>query len=217
GLIDLSILKPICDTIHLERMKSALAALAVDIPPSTVLGSRPSAMFARHRSIAVEWLRRCGLEADEKTIHLTNGGTPSLTVALMTACQPGTMIATEATGLHVMLPLASYLGVKVHGVQIDDCGIVPEALESACQHNKIRALFMMPNALGPTAFLMDESRRIAIVEIARKHDLIIIEDDALGPLVDKRPPPFQVLAPERTLYITSFSKPVMPGLRTGYL
>lgn len=217
GLIDLSILKPVCDTIHLERMKSALAALAVDIPPSTVLGTRPSAMFARHRSIAVQWLRLCGLEADEKTIHLTNGGTPSLTVALMTACQPGTMIATEATGLHVMLPLASYLGVKVHGVQIDDCGIVPEALESACQHNKIRALFMMPNALGPTAFLMDESRRTAIVEIARRHDLIIIEDDALGPLVDKRPPPFQVLAPERTLYITSFTKPVMPGLRTGYL
>ncbi|WP_018236199.1 PLP-dependent aminotransferase family protein [Ensifer sp. BR816] len=217
GLIDLSILKPICDTIHLERMKSTLATLAVDMPPSTVLGTRPSAMFARHRSIAVEWLRLCGLETNEKTIHLTNGGTPALTVAFITACQPGAAIATEATGLHVMLPLASYLGLKVHGVPIDDNGIIPEALESACQQNKIRALFMIPNALNPTAFVMNESRRVAIVEIARKYDLNIIEDDALGPLVSKKPPPFQALAPERTLYITSFTKPVMPGLRTGYL
>ncbi|RWK66804.1 PLP-dependent aminotransferase family protein [Mesorhizobium sp.] len=217
GLIDLSIFRPIGDTIHLNRMKSTLATLAVDIPPSTVLGTRPSAMFARHRSIAVEWLRLCGVRADEKTIHITNGGTPALTVAFLTACQTGAVIATEATGLHVMLPLASYLGLKVKGVPIDDNGIIPEALESACKQTEIRALFMMPNALGPTAFVMNESRRVAIVEIARKYDLNIVEDDALGPLVSKTPPPFHALAPERTLYITSFTKPVMPGLRTGYL
>ncbi|BCH05367.1 GntR family transcriptional regulator (plasmid) [Mesorhizobium sp. 131-2-5] len=217
GLIDLSIFRPIGDTIHLDRMKATLATLAVDMPPSTVLGTRPSAMFARHRSIAVEWLRLCGVRADEKTIHLTNGGTPALTVAFLTACQTGAVIATEATGLHVMLPLASYLGLKVQGVPIDDNGIIPEALESACKQSKIRALFMMPNALAPTAFVMNESRRVAIVEIARKYDLNIIEDDALAPLVSNTPPPFQALAPERTLYITSFTKTVMPGLRTGYL
>ncbi|MBY3143176.1 MocR-like ectoine utilization transcription factor EhuR [Rhizobium laguerreae] len=217
GLIDLSILKPVGDAIHLDRMKSTLSALATDLPPSAVLGSRPSAMFARHRSVAVEWLRLCGLQTQEKNIHLTNGGTPALTVAFLTACQPGSAIATEATGLHIMLPLASYLGLKVHGIPIDDNGIIPDALESACQQNKIRALFMMPNALGPTALVMSEKRRIEIVAIAQKYDLVIIEDDALGPLVLDRPTPFQSLAPERTIYITSFTKPIMPGLRTGYL
>ncbi|TCU31474.1 PLP-dependent aminotransferase family protein [Rhizobium azibense] len=217
GLIDLSILKPVSDTMHLERMKSALGALAVDLPASTVFGSRPSAMFARHRSIATEWLRSCGVETDERNVHLTNGGTPALTVAFMTACQPGMTIATEATGLHVMLPLASYLGLKVQGVPIDENGIIPEALESACQQNAIRALFMMPSALAPTAFMMSERRRTAIVEIARKYDLHIIEDDALGPLTERKPPTFQALAPERTIYITSFTKPIMSGLRTGYL
>ncbi|MCW1410674.1 PLP-dependent aminotransferase family protein [Rhizobium sp. 1AS11] len=217
GLIDLAILKPVSDTLHLERMKSALGALAVDLPASTVFGSRPSAMFARHRAIATDWLRFCGVKTDARTVHLTNGGTPALTVALMTACQPGMTIATEATGLHVMLPLGSYLGLKVQGVPIDDHGIIPEALESACQQHVIRALFMMPNALAPTAFIMDEPRRVAIVEIARKYDLLIVEDDALGPLTERDLPTFQTLAPERTIYITSFTKPVMSGLRTGYL
>ncbi|RWM20555.1 MAG: PLP-dependent aminotransferase family protein [Mesorhizobium sp.] len=217
GLIDLSILKPVSDVLHLERMKETLGALAVDLPPSTVFGSRPGTLFARHRSVATEWLKYCGVDTDERTVHLTNGGTPALTVAFLSTCQPGMTIATEAIGLHVMLPLASYLGLKVQGVPIDDEGLIPDALESVCQQHLIRALFMMPNALGPTAFIMGERRRNAIVEIARKYDLQIIEDDALGPLVENRPPTFQALAPERTIYITSFTKPIMSGLRTGYL
>ncbi|RWA88126.1 MAG: PLP-dependent aminotransferase family protein [Mesorhizobium sp.] len=217
GVIDLSIMKPVCEVIHLDRMKDSLAALAVDISPSIVLGSRPSALFARHRSVAKEWLKLCGVCTDDKTIHLTNGGTPALTIALMTVCQPGSTIATEATGLHIVLPLASYLGLKVRGVEIDENGIIPEALERCCQEDDIRALFMLPNALAPTAFVMNENRRIEIVEIARRRELHIIEDDALGPLVAEKPPTFQALAPERTIYITSFTKAVMPSLRTGYL
>ncbi|QRM32176.1 PLP-dependent aminotransferase family protein [Microvirga sp. VF16] len=217
GLIDLSILKPVSNALHLERMKSALGQLAVDLPASAVFGSRPSAMFARHRAIATSWLRFCGVDTNERNIHLTNGGTPALTIAFMTVCQPGMTIATEATGLHVLLPLASYLGLQVQGVPIDGDGIVPEALESLCQQKAIRALFMMPSALGPTAYISNERRRTELVDIARKYDLQIIEDDALGPLVEKRPPTFHSLAPERTIYITSFTKPVMSGLRVGYL
>ncbi|MCA1444674.1 PLP-dependent aminotransferase family protein [Ensifer sp. IC4062] len=217
GLVDLSILKPVSDAVHLEKMKSALALLSENLPPSAIFGSRPSAMFARHRAIGIEWLKLCGVETDARTVHLTNGGTPALTVAFMAVCQPGMTIATEATGLHVMLPLASYLGLKVHGVDIDENGIIPDALEHACQLGVIRALFMLPNALAPTAFIMNEERRLAIVDIARKYDLQIIEDDALGPLLEERPVTFHELAPERTIYITSFTKPVMSGLRTGYL
>ena len=64
---------------------------------------------------------------------------------------------------------------------------------------------------------MSEARRLAIVEVARRHDLAIIENDVLGPLVENRPPPIAALAPERTLYLTSFTKNVVPGLRIGYL
>ncbi len=53
--------------------------------------------------------------------------------------------------------------------------------------------------------------------MARAYDLAIIENDGLGPLGQDRPPPLAWFAPERTLYVTSFTKIVMPGLRTGYL
>jgi DNA-binding transcriptional MocR family regulator len=65
--------------------------------------------------------------------------------------------------------------------------------------------------------MVSRARREAIVEIARRHNLYIIENDAWGPLVEDRPPPIASLAPERTFYVTSFTKCGMPGLRTGYL
>ena len=62
---------------------------------------------------------------------------------------------------------------------------------------------------------MSLARREAIVALARRHDLIVIEDDVYGRLPEERPPPLAALAPERTVYIGSASKSVAPGLRAG--
>src|SRR5690606_7537271 len=72
-------------------------------------------------------------------------------------------------------------------------------------------------AINPTAAVMSEERRARIVEVARQHDIAIIENDVLGPLITDRPPPIAALAPERTFYVTSFTKITLPGLRIGYL
>ena len=84
--------------------------------------------------------------------------------------------------------------------------MLPEALDAACGRSDIRAVFVQPSVINPTATLMSEARRQAIVAVARKHDLAIIENDVLGPLIEDRPPPVAALAPERTLYVTSFTK-----------
>jgi DNA-binding transcriptional MocR family regulator len=216
-LIDLSILKPVCEPIHLERMKAALVELAASLPPSAVLSFRPNVIFPRHKAVAVEWLRRCGFSTEARNVHLTNGATAAMTVALMAAATPGTTVVTEEIGHHTLVPLAAYLGLRLRGLAIDAEGILPDALERACEDGDVRAVYVLPNAVGPTAVMMGAARRAALVAIARRHDLQIIENDVLGPLIEDRPPPFAALAPERTLYLTSFTKCVMPGLRTGYL
>lgn len=75
----------------------------------------------------------------------------------------------------------------------------------------------MPTAHNPTAITLSVQRRKAIVEIARCHDLQIIEDDVFGLLVPDtdRPTPLAALAPKRTLHVTSLSKTLTPGLRWG--
>jgi DNA-binding transcriptional MocR family regulator len=216
-IIDLSILKPVCELLHMERMRVALIELAHTLPPSGVLAFRPSTALQRHRSVALEWLRRCGVETSAANVHLTNGATAGMTVALMSAVPLGATFATEEIGHHSLAPLASYLGLKLQGLPIDREGILPDALDRSCRGGDVRALFVMPNPINPTASLMSLRRRQEIAEIAQRHGIFIIENDAMGPILEMRLPPIASFAPERTLYVTTFTKCVLPGLRTGYL
>lgn len=216
-IIDLSILKPVCETLHLDRMKAALGQLSQDLPASAALSFRPNVIFPRHRAVAADWLRGCGVSIAPSNICLTNGATAGMTIALMSVASPGSTIATEAVGHHTLVPLASYLGLKLAGLEIDEEGILPDALDAACRSEVVRALFVQPTVINPTATLMGRARREALVAVARAHDIAIIENDVLGPLIEDRPAPIAAIAPERTLYVTSFTKTVMPGLRTGYL
>ncbi len=216
-VVDLSILKPVCEPLHLEKMRQALAWLGENLPASAALSFRPNNIFPRHRAAAVEWLRHCGLEASALNVSVTNGATAGMTVALMAAAPPGSTVVTEAIGHHTLMPLATYLGCNLNGLAIDDDGLVPDALDEACTLADIRAVFVQPSVINPTATLMSEARRQEIVAVARKHDLAIVENDVLGPLIENRPPPIAALAPERTLYVTSFTKIALPGLRIGYL
>jgi DNA-binding transcriptional MocR family regulator len=216
-LIDLSILKPVGSQLHARRMKQALARLQDDLPAPLLFSFRPAMALANYREIATDWLKRCGLKTGANNIHITNGATPGMTVALMSVAQAGSTIVTEGIGHHTLRPLADYLGLRLKGLAIDAEGIVPRSFEAACRSGNVTTLFVVPSAANPTVAMMNLKRREAIVAIARKHGVFIIENDAWGPLVENRPPPLAALAPERTFYVTSFTKCVMPGLRTGYL
>ncbi len=217
GLIDLSILKPVGHQLQVERMQAALGQLSQQLEPDTVLSFRPNVGLTRHREAAIGWLQLCGLQTEPRNVVITNGVSPAMAVALTAVARTGDLVLTEEIGHHQLIPLAAYLGLRLEGLEIDRQGILPEAFEAACAVHEVRALFLVPSHANPTASLMPEARRRAVVAIARRHDVHIIEDDAWGPLAADRPPPFAALAPERTLYMTSFTKCLMPGLRSGYL
>ncbi|WP_418160505.1 PLP-dependent aminotransferase family protein [Benzoatithermus flavus] len=216
-IVDLSILKPVSEAMHRERMQAALAELAADLPASVALAFRPNIALARHRALAVDWLCHCRLETAAKNVIVTNGATSAMTMALMTVARPGGMVVTEEIGHHTLVPLCSYLGLRLAGLAIDREGVLPEAFERACREGEVNALFVHPNAASPTSALMGAARRAELVELARRHQVQIIENDAWGPLIESDLPPLAALAPERTLYLTSLTKCVMPGLRTGFL
>ena len=100
---------------------------------------------------------------------------------------------------------------------MDADGILPEAFERACFEHRPRFLYTMPTLHNPTAITASRARREAIVEIARKHQVLIVEDDAYGFLVEPRAIPYCELAPELTVYLTSLSKCISPALRVGFM
>ncbi len=217
ALLDMSILKPVIDHAHEKALQAVLRSIATSLPRSVISGFRPPPRFDVETMPVRRWLGLCGLDLPDATVIPTNGSTSAMTAALMTAAQPGDLVVTENIGHHTLRPLTRFLGLRLQGVTVDDGGICPRALEDICQREGVKVLCIMPGGLNPLAFNMTGTRREEIVEIARRYDLQIIENHACGPLQDAPPPPVAALAPERTLFFTSLTKCLMPGLRVGYL
>lgn len=216
-LLDMSILKPVIDHAHEEALQDVLRKVARSLPRSVLDGFRTDFRTAAELAPLKRWLGLCGLDMGDVAVIATNGSTSAMTVALMTAAQPGDLIVTEDIGHHTLRPLTRFLGLRLQGVTVNEGGICPQALEEACRNQGVKAVYIMPNGANPLAFNMTERRRAEVVDIARRHDLLIIENQAWGPLQDAPPPPLAALAPERTLFFTSLTKCLMPGLRVGYL
>ena len=216
-LLDMSILKPVLDHAHEEAMQKTLRAMARSLPRAMMGGFRQDLRAGDSSSAVRRWLSLCGLDLEGMAVIPTNGSTSAMTVAMMTAAQPGDLIVSEDIGHHTLRPLARFLGIRLQGVTVDAGGICPEALERICAKEPVKAVYLIPNGANPLAFTMTESRRAAVIEVARRHDLLIIENQSWGPLQDAPPPPMAAMAPERVLYFTSLTKCLLPGLRVGYL
>jgi DNA-binding transcriptional MocR family regulator len=99
---------------------------------------------------------------------------------------------------------------------MDEEGIKVEAIEAACR-NGVRVFCCVPTLSNPTCAVMSVERRQAVADILKAHGAFLVEDDIYGLLSQKPLPPIASFAPENTLYVTSLSKSVSPGLRIGYL
>jgi DNA-binding transcriptional MocR family regulator len=195
----------------------ALARLAQQPGIGGLLDYTPRVGLPAHRSSAARWAGRVGFTAVPATTLITAGAHQAIAVALAAFATAGDTVLTEALVYSGINHIAARFGIRLHGLALDAEGIVPDALEEACRQGGARMLLLNPTNHNPTTATMSEARRQEIVSIARRHDLIIVEDDVYGRLPEDRPPPFAKLAPERTIYITSASKTVAPGLRFGVL
>jgi len=162
-------------------------------------------------------LSKCGLNVSAGSIVMTNGVCHGMSTALSSVARPGDIVVTDVVAHHLIISLCAYLGIRLQGLQMDEEGVLPDAFEEACKQHDVKVFFTVPTLAGPSVSLMSQERREALVRIARQYDVLIIEDDVLGPLPEYRPIPISALAPERSIYLTSYTKCVMPGLRSGYL
>ena len=216
-LIDLSILKPVCETLHLDRMRDGMGWLAQNLSTEAALSFRPNTVMPRHRVLAADWLARCGVDSQPGNISITNGATSAITAAVMSVAPVGSTLAAEALTHHMLMPLCGYLGVHLEGISVDAQGMCPAALDEVARNGTLRAIYLQPSVINPLAVIMPAGRRADLVAVARKHDLAIIEVDILNLMIEECPTPIAALAPERTLYIAGFTKITVPGLRVAYL
>ncbi|KAB2731508.1 PLP-dependent aminotransferase family protein [Brucella intermedia] len=217
GTADLSIIRAVYTEAHENASRRLLEELSQSDNASFMRPCRPIAGLDRHRAVARDWLRNLSVDVDPGRIILTNGAAHGLFLAVAAVVQPGEVVLTESLTDHGIIGLANVLGFTLRGLPIDEQGILPDAFETACKAGDVRALVMIPTLGNPTSHLMGAGRRIAIAEIARRYDVCVIEDEVYKPILEEKLPSMPELLPDLGFFVTSFTKTVMTGLRTGYL
>jgi DNA-binding transcriptional MocR family regulator len=214
---DLSIVRAVYTEAH-ERASHAVFARLGEVDNSAFMRPcRPIAGLDRHRAAAQIWLRKLGVDADMDRILITNGAAHGLFLAVAAIVRPGDVVLTERLTDHGIIGLASVLGFCLRGLPTDDQGVLPDAFEQACGAGDVTALVLIPTLGNPTSHVAGAERRKAIAAIAARHGVFVIEDEVYKPLIEDPPPSITQMLPNLGFFVTSFTKTVMTGLRTGYL
>lgn len=173
--------------------------------------------LAEHRAAGSDWLLRAGVEVAPERVLLCGGAQHAMTVAISSLTSPDDVILADEVTYPGLSALANVLHLRVVGVPGDDEGMLPGALEEAAQQHKARVVYLMPSVHNPLGTVMPERRRREIAEVAERRQLVLVEDDTYGFLLDEPPTPLAALAPTRTYFLTSLSKSLTAGLRVGFL
>lgn len=198
-------------------LAEALRAIAEKKGLERLLHYMPAAGHPEHRALGAAWIARAGYQVPADQVFLTNGAQQALSVAMQVLTRPGEAILTEALTYTAVLDNARNLDRRLHGVAMDEDGVIPEALEAAAKTTGAKVVLLIPTLQNPTSSTMSDKRRQLIAKVVERNDLILIEDDVYGLLPMSRPAPIAARIPERTFYLTSASKSVAPGLRCGWL
>jgi 2-aminoadipate transaminase len=179
-------------------------------------------MIARHTS-------RYGVKAETENVMITTGSQQALDLIGKLLINPGDRILVEAPTYLGALQAFNVYGAEYFGVGCDEDGLCTELLEPALRFGP-KFMYVLPNFQNPAGTTLSGERRHALVSLANKYGIPIVEDDPYGQLryEGEHLPPLVVLDRENVprddgytlgnvIYLSTFSKTLAPGLRLGWI
>jgi GntR family transcriptional regulator/MocR family aminotransferase len=161
-----------------------------------------------------------GIQAHPDQVLITSGSQQALALACQLLLKPGDAVVVERPTYNLALELFRSLQLNIVGIPIDGHGMQTEALETVLQQQHPKLIYTIPNFQNPSGVCLSAARRRQLVALADRYNVPILEDDFVGDLrySGRALPAIKALdAGGRVIYIGSFSKMLMPGLRVGYL
>jgi DNA-binding transcriptional MocR family regulator len=171
------------------------------------------------RAALAELVRERGVSASPDEIMVTAGVTQGMALAADVLARPGATVLVEQPTYLGLLNVLAARGIRAVGLPIDEEGLVVDAVAQAVQTHRPAFLYTIPSFHNPCGVCMSPPRRAALLELAERHNLWIVEDDIYGHMCYEGVPPPALKAQDRAgrvIYLSSFSKCLMPGLRIGY-
>lgn len=198
-----------------DALREALRQLAMAGDIDSHLRYQPHAGRLAERDIIARHLTCQHFAPDAENVLIVNGAQHGLAVTVMGLLRPGDVVAVDALTYSGFKALAALYHLELAAIPCRPEGPDLQALHTLCQQRRVRAVYTMPTLHNPLGWVLNTGQRQALADLARQHDLLIIEDAAYARLVSHPPPPVVSYAPERTVYVTGFSINIATGLRVG--
>jgi DNA-binding transcriptional MocR family regulator len=170
-----------------------------------------------------EVMRLEGIEGHPDDVVVTVGSQQAVDLVTRIFCDPGDVVVCEAPSYVGALGVFRAFECDVVHVEMDDKGLVPEALRQALRTvqasgRRIKFIYTIPNYHNPAGVSLATSRRAEVLDIAREADVLVLEDNPYG-LLGFDDEPYRALRadePDGVIYLGSFSKTFAPGFRVGW-
>jgi GntR family transcriptional regulator/MocR family aminotransferase len=161
-----------------------------------------------------------GLQTHAENILITAGSQQAITLVSQTLLDPGDVILVESPTYSIAMELFRALGFRIVGIPMDNQGMQVEKLEKILQQHHPKLIYTIPNFHNPTGTCLNSTRRRQLIVLSERYNVPILEDDFVGDLryEGRTQPSIKALDPGgQVIYISTFSKMLMPGLRVGFL
>lgn len=214
--IDLNFNYPALPT-QTELLRQALKQLASAGNLETLLRYQPHNGRLHERVFIAKYLQDKNITTSPENIVMTSGAQHGLTIAAMTLLKPGDLVAVDDVTYPGFKILADLYHFELISIPTTQAGLDLRKLEDLCNHRKIKAIYTMPTMHNPLGYVMSLDDRLTLVTLAKRYHFWMIEDAVYQFLLEDSPPALVTLYPEKTLYISSFSKSIAPGLRVGFI
>jgi GntR family transcriptional regulator/MocR family aminotransferase len=161
-----------------------------------------------------------GIQTQPENVLITAGSQQALSLVSQLLLNPGDVILVESPTYSGALDLFRALGYKVVSISVDGQGMQVEHLEKLLQQHHPKLIYTIPNFHNPTGTCLTTQRRRQLLVLADRYNIPVLEDDFVGDLryEGHTQPALKALDPGGcVIYISTFSKMLMPGLRVGFI
>lgn len=165
-----------------------------------------------------------GIRASVDDVVVTTGSQHALELITKLFIDPGDVVIAEGPSYVTALVVFRSFQAEVEHVPMDEFGMIPQALRERIAHLKaagkrLKLLYLIPSFNNPAGVTLSWERRLEIIEIAREHGILVVEDNPYGLLYFDGPPPHAMRSVEEEgiVYLGTFSKTLAPGFRVGWV
>lgn len=172
------------------------------------------------RDYLLEQARRTGIARPNDDVIVTNGCQQALDLIERVLVRPGDTVLVEDPVYPGLKNLFLHAGAQLAGIPVRRDGVDLEVLQRLIARGRPRLLIVTPNFQNPTGATLPAASRLAILRMARRAGLVIVENDIYGGLRyegEAVPPIKQLDESGDTVLLRSFSKLTFPGLRVGWV